>query len=67
MKTKSLQRFTLLPQRWYAMELWNDDLSGVPFQSPSPIRVESVRPLKTGRNELELDFYHANYPEGVRE
>ncbi len=32
----------------------------------SVIRVLAVRPLRLGKRLLELDFYHANYPDGVR-
>ncbi len=33
----------------------------------SPVWVSEVRPLKTGAGRLVVSFYHANYPEGVRD
>ena len=33
----------------------------------SPIRIDRVRPLGTGRREVELGFFHACYPEGVQD
>lgn len=32
----------------------------------SPIRIEGVTPLKTGRKDLRVDFYNAFYAQGVR-
>lgn len=58
-------RFTLEPRRWYACQLIGDEFIGQPHRY-SPIRVESVTPRKTGSRTLDLAFYHANYPEGVR-
>jgi hypothetical protein len=57
--------FTLVPGRWYAAELMGDEF-GDALRSYSPIRVDSIKPLGTGRGELLLDLFHANYPEGVR-
>jgi hypothetical protein len=54
--------FTIEPRRWYAMQLWMDGIFDL-----SPVRIHNVRPLKNGTNELELEFYHASYPEGVRD
>lgn len=33
----------------------------------SPIMIHSVKPLKTGRNELELWFHNACYAQGVQD
>lgn len=57
--------FTLVPGRWYAAELIGDDF-GDALRSYSPIRVDGIKPLGTGSGELLLDFFHANYPQGVQ-
>ena len=54
-------QFTLQPNRWYAMQLWEDHALHY-----SPIRVSAIRPLKMGANELEIDFFHAFYHPGVQ-
>jgi hypothetical protein len=36
------------------------------FEHHSPIYVQQVRPLGTGKGLLELTFFHANYSEGVQ-
>lgn len=62
------QRFTLEPGKWYAMLLLGDEFHSadtLPFHT-SPIYVERVTPLKTGKGEFKLTFFHANYPEGVQ-
>lgn len=33
----------------------------------SPIKVFGLEPLKSGSGIFKLQFYHANYPEGVRD
>ena len=65
-------RFTLEPRRWYAAELIGDEFgngerSYAPHRSHSPIRVDAVRPAGGGHRRFELEYYHANYPEGVRQ
>jgi hypothetical protein len=66
----SMSSFTLVEGRWYAAEFIGDAYidkgEGRSYISYSPIRVNSVSPLKTGRGELVLAFFHANYPEGVQ-
>jgi hypothetical protein len=57
--------FTLVPGRWYAAELIGDDF-GEALRSYSPIRVDGIKPLGTGTGELLLEFFHANYPQGVQ-
>ena len=42
------------------------DATAMCHQSPSPIRVDQVKPLKSGDRTFELSFFHANYPEGVQ-
>jgi len=63
---KPVSFFTLHPNRWYGMQLWTEGpvVGGTTF---SPIRIYKVRPLKSGNNELQVDFFHAFYPEGVRD
>lgn len=58
-------RFTLQPGRWYAAELLGEEF-GDRIRSYSPIRVLAVTPLRNGSRQFVLAFYHANYPEGVR-
>jgi hypothetical protein len=58
--------FTLIPGRWYACELSGDEFED-DMCSYSPIKIRRIEPLKHGNRTLRLDFYHANYPEGVRE
>jgi len=58
-------RFTLWPRSWYAAELIGDEF-GDELRSYSAIRVESVSPSRSGERRLDLIFYHANYPDGVR-
>lgn len=53
--------FTLRANRWYGMQLWEDHAV-----HHSPIRMNRVHPLKTGGNELEIDFFHAFYHPGVQ-
>lgn len=59
-------RFTLKPGTWYACELIGDEFHDDRC-SYSPIKVRRVVPSRTGDRVFQLDFYHANYPEGVRE
>lgn len=60
------QRFTLTEGRWYAAEFIGDDFGSL-VRSYSPIKVSTVRPFLSGERTFELGFYHANYPEGVRD
>lgn len=59
-----MARFRLQQRRWYAAEIIGEEF-GREIRSYSPIRVERVTP-KGGRT-FEVSFYHANYPEGVRQ
>ncbi|MHC1698831.1 MAG: hypothetical protein AB9919_12375 [Geobacteraceae bacterium] len=59
-------RFTLENNRWYACEFIGDEFDD-DLCSYSPIKVLRIERLKNGRRMLKLDFYHANYPEGVRD
>jgi len=59
-----MDRFSLEPGRWYAAELLGEEF-GSEIRSYSPIRVEEIRPK--GGCRFSLAFYHANYPEGVRD
>jgi len=58
-----MSRFTLHPGRWYAMT-WI--LPGGSWEH-SPIWLERVQPRGGGQGRLEIDFYHATYPAGVRD
>jgi len=59
-------RFTIQPGRWYACEIIGDEFDE-DCCSYSPIRVDRIEPLKSGNQIFKLYFYHANYPEGVRD
>lgn len=59
-----MERFTLQKHRWYAAEIIGEEF-GAEIRSFSPIRVEDIAPK--GDRKFELHFYHANYPEGVRD
>jgi hypothetical protein len=62
----SPNRLTLLAGSWYAAEFIGDEYGPEnDCRSYSPIRVIKVEPM-TGR-KFFLAFYHANYPEGVRD
>jgi hypothetical protein len=61
-------RFTLLPGQWYAAEFIGDEFcAAAEFRSHSAIRVDAVAPARSGHRHFDLSFYHANYPEGVRD
>ena len=58
-----MSRFTLHHRQWYAMELiWPNAA-----RDYSPIWLAALHPLGAGDGRLEIEFYHANYPEGVRD
>lgn len=59
-------KFTLETNRWYACEFIGDEF-GNDLCSYSPIKIFAIEPLKKGSRGLRLDFYHSNYPEGVRD
>ena len=59
-------RFTLCTDRWYAVEFIGDEFDDG-LRSFSPILVHAVSPAGGGKRLMELAFYHANYPEGVRD
>ena len=59
-------RFTLHPERWYACELIGDEFDE-DICSYSPIKILSLDTSAPGSRTLRLEFYHANYPEGVRD
>ncbi|MCG8091586.1 MAG: hypothetical protein JAY62_17755 [Candidatus Thiodiazotropha endolucinida] len=60
------RRFTLEKNKWYACELIGDEYNEDRC-AYSPIKVYSLASLKTGRRRFRLSFYHAAYPEGVRD
>ena len=61
-------RFTLKTDRWYACELIGDEFADTSDKcSYSPIKVLRITPLHSGSRTFRLHFYHANYPEGVRD
>jgi len=59
-------RFTLEHGKWYAAEFLGEEFEPE-IRSLSPIRVKRVEAKKMNNRILEIDFYHANYPEGVRD
>ena len=66
LKQYSNHRFTLTPGRWYAAEFIGAEF-GNSIRSCSPIRIDAVKPKKAGQRQFILQFYHGNYPEGVRD
>ena len=61
-------RFTLRPAQWYAAEFIGDEFSlNNELRSYSPILVNAIEPGGSGKRHFHLSFYHANYPEGVRD
>ena len=66
MNTK--KKFMLENRKWYALQFL--DLEHFSFSNKarfSPIRIDKIKPLKTGKSIFILSFYHMNYPEGVNE
>lgn len=61
-----MERFTLVVRHWYAAEFIGEEF-GSDIRSISPIRIHGITPKKNNNRLMELDFYHANYPEGVRD
>ena len=57
-------RLTLTVGRWYAMEMIGDAF-GPPLRHHRLIRVRAIRPTHTGQRVFELQFDHANAPDGV--
>jgi len=52
---------------WYSCELIGDGFTWASdLRSYSPIRVNSLTPLKKGNGTFELQFFHLNYPQGVQ-
>lgn len=62
----SAKRFALCVNRWYAVEFIGDEFDDG-LRSFSPILVHAVSAAGGGKRLMELAFYHANYPEGVRD
>lgn len=61
-------RFTLHPGQWYAAELIGDEFFiDADYRSYSAIRVDCIAPAGRGQRRFVMSFYHANYPEGVRD
>ena len=58
-------RFSLEPNRWYATEIIGEEFEKT-IRSYSPIKVRRLVPESKGSRCFSLEFYHANYPEGVR-
>lgn len=59
-------RFNLEPNKWYAAEIIGEEFEKT-IRSYSPIKVRRIMPEGKGGRCFCLKFYHANYPEGVRE
>ena len=61
-------RFTLQAGQWFAAEIFGDFFAEfTDKRDRTPIRILSLRPGQKGDRTFELDFYHASYPEGVRD
>jgi hypothetical protein len=59
-------RFSLQPEKFYAMELFSPEF-GEQVRTYSPIKVYSIAPAGGGSRRFDLSFFHAAYPEGVQE
>lgn len=59
-------KFKLFPKNWYAWEMIPGYFGerNVPYHSP--IYVQKVMPLKTGKNIIRLEFINVFYAEGVQ-
>ena len=60
-------KFLLEVGKWYACKFMGDVLSVSYRLSLSPIRIDRITPLKTGKSILYINFFHLNYPEGVQD
>ncbi|MEW9797084.1 hypothetical protein [Alteromonas sp. CYL-A6] len=60
------ERFTLSENQWYAAEIIGEEFESE-IRTYSPIKVYRLDRKKSGRSLFSLHFYHANYPEGVRD
>lgn len=58
-----MPRFTLRPRQWYAMECIFPDAT----RHHSPIWLKEIIQQPGLEGRLDIEFYHANYPEGVRD
>jgi hypothetical protein len=58
-----MERLTLQLRRWYAMTYY---AAKTPWTHVSPIWVIDLTAEKTGKGDLRLEFFHANYSEGVQ-
>ena len=56
-------KFTLDPRRWYSalFLLPNGE------QHSSPVWITAIRAMSKGMGMMELDFWQANYPQGVQD
>jgi hypothetical protein len=59
------ERFTLHAGQWYSAEIIGDEF-GEELRSYSPLRIDAIEPSGKGQRQFTVSFYHANYPEGVR-
>lgn len=59
-------QFILQDRCWYAAEIIGEEF-GTEIRSYSPIHIHSIQAENLGRRRFTLSFYHANYPEGVRD
>ena len=62
-KEQIVDQLILERGQWY---LWTMFPGYVGRPYTSPIRIDDVKPLKTGRSILRLEFYNAGYAEGVQ-
>ena len=63
------QRFTLGRGEWYAVDFIADDVpnSMEGGYGYSPIYIIEINPRKSGERLFDLKFFHANYPQGVKQ
>jgi len=59
-------RFTLESRKWYSAEIIGEEFSNS-IRSYTPIKVHAVKQESKGDRVFHLEFYHANYPDGVKD
>jgi len=61
------EQFTIYPNRWFAWQMIPGYFGERSVPYCSPIYVTAVRPLKSGKGELDIEFFNAFYAQGVQD
>lgn len=59
------EKFSIKIRFWYAMEYLGANASDSTHHF-SPIYIQSIHQQNTGASRLDIEFFHANYPQGVQ-